>query len=195
MTPISLGNDIVDLKIEEPPLHSRYISRVFSPLERKYVDNDRSSLWLYWAAKEAAYKVIKRLEPETYFSPVRFEFDRAANSVSYKDFRLQCRYKITSDYAHVICTALPEALNSPGLHSWLEQTDEVCPSTAIRKLALLKISSTLKISKKSLSITPPIDGGRPPLLKINGKISNHVLSFSHHGRFLSFCFLEANEEK
>jgi len=74
-----VGNDIVDLSLLEcqgKSGHTRFMQRVFSRREQQAIlssaDTDRM-LWLHWAAKEAAYKIISKLQPRPVFAHPRFE--------------------------------------------------------------------------------------------------------------------------
>jgi len=73
-----LGNDVIDLGDPETlpgALHPRFDARVFTPHERAALANaarPERLRWRLWALKEAAYKCLKKLEPQTGFSPQRF---------------------------------------------------------------------------------------------------------------------------
>jgi phosphopantetheinyl transferase (holo-ACP synthase) len=62
-----VGNDLVDLddpRCHAKHLHGRFLARVFAPEERDAIasaaDPERA-VWVRWAAKEAAYKVISKV--------------------------------------------------------------------------------------------------------------------------------------
>jgi len=74
-----IGNDLVDLRAREAGGKSRdarFVARVFTARERELVarspDPDHT-LWMLWAAKEAAYKVAKKLSPAAIFAHARYE--------------------------------------------------------------------------------------------------------------------------
>ncbi len=60
--PIRVGNDVVDLRhprVRGKEEDHRFLSRILLAEERKRVAREGPpSLWLHWAAKEAAYKVV-----------------------------------------------------------------------------------------------------------------------------------------
>ncbi len=66
---MSIGNDVVDLsdpETRQQGLHPRFDERVFDPRERALLgDSDSPHVlrWAFWAAKESAYKALKRLDP------------------------------------------------------------------------------------------------------------------------------------
>ena len=81
-----LGNDIVDLRDAESRPESfrpRFDERVFTHEERRAIARDQRPLirrWAHWAAKEAAFKLGKQLDPEFVFAPGRLQvrFDSGA---------------------------------------------------------------------------------------------------------------------
>lgn len=95
-----LGNDVVDLlDVDARPetFHRRFEARVFAPSERESIARDAAGSgspthphpnphphalrWAHWAAKEAAYKLLRQRDPEFVFSPIRLvaRFDAAGS--------------------------------------------------------------------------------------------------------------------
>ena len=79
---IIVGNDVVDLQAESTSRKTedlRFMRRVFTARERQRIQNHPDpeiSLWMHWAAKEAAYKVISKLhKPRPVFAHAQFEVD------------------------------------------------------------------------------------------------------------------------
>ena len=72
-----LGNDVIDLEdIDARPetFRPRFDERVFSAEERRAIARDAAPLacrWAHWGAKEAAYKLARRLDPNCVFSPIQ----------------------------------------------------------------------------------------------------------------------------
>ncbi len=95
-----IGNDVVDLRDRDArpeTLHPRFDARVFSPAERlaleRSEDPDRQR-WRLWSAKEAAYKLARKLDPSSTFSPSRFEVELDRDSrgtVCYRGRRIAVR--------------------------------------------------------------------------------------------------------
>ena len=78
-----VGNDVVDLldpDSDPATLNPRFDERVLHPEESRHAEERRAFdgeparalRWRLWAAKEAAYKAVKQIRPETVFSPRRF---------------------------------------------------------------------------------------------------------------------------
>lgn len=204
-----VGNDIVDLKVKEPSLHRRYNEKVFSEEERRQIGNNLTFLWLHWAAKEAAFKVISQIERESTFRPKDFYYQVKHNAIFYGSKKLYCQSVITKEFVHVCCTAQPKRLWTNSFKRWVIKLnpslfrrslkDPFVSSSEIRKTASLRIAKLLKIDPARLSFISYCDQrsnvfGSPPYLLIDGKLSSHSVSFSHHGRFLAIAF-EPNERQ
>ncbi len=73
-----VGNDIVDLnKAGYPDKHknSRFVSRVFSEHEQRAIFNSKNpdlTLWMIWAAKETAFKLVSKISGPPVFSHKKF---------------------------------------------------------------------------------------------------------------------------
>ena len=78
---LKLGNDIVDLSLPRAklkhlePRFLMFLTRVFTKEEQSNIlnsNNKPKTLWAIWAAKEAAYKALKKQLPELIFSHNKF---------------------------------------------------------------------------------------------------------------------------
>jgi len=73
-----LGNDIVDLRasgVAGKSRHARFVNRVFSDDERSAIHTAQDAdltLWLFWAAKETAFKVISKVSGPPVFAHKKF---------------------------------------------------------------------------------------------------------------------------
>lgn len=76
----SIGNDIVDLNFidKKRTCESRFFSKILSPSEQELFRRPEAApipfevyVWLLWSAKEAAYKFLKRYQPDLVFSPTK----------------------------------------------------------------------------------------------------------------------------
>ena len=209
----SIGNDIVDLDESRRPPHPRFVQRVFGVAERAFVAESPERMWLHWAAKEAAYKALNRIDPQIAFSPVRFEFDYSNGWVEYEAYRLPCRCRMTPQYVSVVCATDQAMLRGDRLRSWVSPVVEQVPSNgfsgrassalseesqAVRMLALGEIASLSGIDLDLLEVCTLAEAHVPrgvsssaasrrrlaPRLKVRGRISEDLLSFSHDGRFV-----------
>ena len=113
--PAYIGNDIVDLTaqgVKGKFNDRRFVERVFSAEEQKEIQSASDptlTLWSLWAAKEAAYKVAKKLRPATVFAHRKFRVNQARQEVTYEDLRFPVRWEVRPAYIH--CIATTEAAN------------------------------------------------------------------------------------
>lgn len=74
-----IGNDLVDLRAREAAgksRNARFVARVFTVREAQLIAASAApdaALWMLWAAKEAAYKVAKKLRSDAIFAHSRYE--------------------------------------------------------------------------------------------------------------------------
>ena len=190
---MSVGNDVVDLADPETrldALHPRFEERVFRAVERDLLEASRSRHalhWALWAAKESAYKAVKRLVPETVFSPKEFEValsplppagaaGQATGWVLHRDrlFGLQ----VHLDGARVHAVAKLDAAAGGVLWKVGRALGE--PGAAVRRLAAAAIGSALGLDPAGLRIVrrPPVATHPDGRLAADG-------SLSHHGRFVA----------
>ena len=192
-----LGNDLVDLKDRDSLdilKNSRFLNRVFSKTEQTLIREAASPFeraWLLWGAKEAAYKALKRANPELLFSPRKIIVKDNLKNVHIENLKLTLQWESASEW----------------IHAWCHNLD-VPPETAVTPLAGLKDSRPRAYSsesslcrgfavdylEKKLGFTPEIQKKaesprHPPLLYHNGEALPYILSLSHHGRYcaLAFC--------
>lgn len=201
---LSIGNDIVDLRSPEPELHPRYITKVFTLKEQVLVRAGAAGLWLTWAAKEAAYKAIKRLDRTVLFSPAAFEFDCADSVVTYGKHRLPCRQLVEQDCVAVYCATSSSVLQS--MHHWISKEGELdiaaasaTPSEKVRSFGARRIGELLGLDFQRLSFPNSTNttarSRNFPSLSISGKLTRHVISFSHHGRFIACSFMHTESPR
>ena len=189
-----IGNDIVDLRTNEPPLHKEYKSRVFTQNETSNIGESCVSHWLHWAAKEAAYKALKQRDPSIIFTPRKFEYFIGDNLVIFGDQVLFCRSQLCSEYVHVSCSTNRELLWCSDLREWIRKipNDLSSSSQIVREVAVEKIARALNLPSPALNIVTSGSGdnwsGAPSLL-IYGSHTAHALSFSHHGQYVAVSFL------
>ncbi len=192
---LTIGNDIVDLQEHEPPLHHRYIKRVFTAHEQSRFGTDMSRIWLNWSAKEAAYKAISRILPETVFSPIDFELI-SDELVLFKDQLLHHKFILNSRYAFSYCSSSKEIINSSRLTNWIKELPtQLCSSehsTRIRDFVKNKLADFYGVSKTDLHIPLRSENNSVPSVMLSNQPVKAKLSFSHHGKFLACSFLDTS---
>jgi hypothetical protein len=141
-----IGNDVVDLLDAESRPESfrpRFDARVYSDSERAAIEQDARPLarrWAHWAAKEAAYKLARQVDPGFVFAPgrwaVHFDPARPNGEGRFERFgwidlgerashegadelagpAVALRSIETADWVHVL--ALPRSANRPQPADW-----------------------------------------------------------------------------
>jgi phosphopantetheinyl transferase (holo-ACP synthase) len=199
-----LGNDLVDLSDPEASvarLHPRFDARVFDEEELEAIRGSEAPArlrWILWAAKEAAYKVARKQEATTVFSPRRFRVTLPRPGcavVAHEGRHFAVTIAARRDHVHAV------ARDGKAPHGWSLVTG-VCrlagsggpgmrhdlPSAAVRDLAIARLAGRLRVPACELAIERD---GRVPRLVVRGQPALADLSLSHHGRLVAFaCELE-----
>lgn len=190
-----IGNDVVDLQDAElcpERRHRRFDRRVFTAGERAALSRSGAPerlRWMFWAAKEAAFKAARRLCPSTVFSPSRFGVALNSNlrgEVRHGDERFSLR--VCCDAQHVHAVALAAGFDHRGVVAGVQRIPESLRardvSEATRRFAADSLARTLGRPIDSLAI---VRDRRVPSLLLRGEIPPLDLSLSHHGRFVAFA--------
>jgi phosphopantetheinyl transferase (holo-ACP synthase) len=195
-----IGNDIVDLGDAETGddqgRHPRFDARVFTPIERAMLaaspDRDRRR-WFFWAAKESAYKAMRRADPRTIFSPSRFQVDQvgaARATVRVGGRRLRVAFVAEERYVHALASLTGDPAELRTAVGALPSG--ASPSEAVRELAIANVAAALGIPSAELTIRRQ---GRIPTLWHRGCPAPMPVSLSHHGRFVAFaCAVHPRDE-
>ncbi|MBN1655785.1 MAG: 4-phosphopantetheinyl transferase family protein [Deltaproteobacteria bacterium] len=110
-----IGNDVVDLsdpETREGALHRRFDIRVFSSKERALIRSSADAhraRWAFWAAKESAYKLAKKLDSSVIFSPVQFKLTLRRNGswvVDHQDKPIPVLFAHSRRCVHAIAVSL-----------------------------------------------------------------------------------------
>ncbi len=187
-----VGNDVVDLadpETQPETLHPRFDARVFTAAERRLVAASASQStmrWLLWAAKESAYKLVKRQRPATLFAPVSFEVAMGRwpeVTVSHAQRTVYGRIESAGDALHAVVT-----LDRSGLQRLVSAIGAAAqsPRDAVRDLARHHLARVLSCPPNELEIVAGAD--RIPRLSRRGDPLPGSLSLSHHGRFVAFAY-------
>jgi hypothetical protein len=209
-----LGNDVVDLEDPETrpeTFRPRFDERVFDPVERRAIAHDprpHARRWAHWAAKEAAYKLARRIDPRFVFSPgrlvARFETSEASDGRGIERRgslvlpegllpgdagRLELRWTEQAGALHVV--ARPGGSDWGAVTTALESIDSAeDPSQAVRTLACACVARDLGIDPERVRIGAR---GRVPIVEVDASACGCALSLSHHGRFVA-CALAVDAE-
>jgi phosphopantetheinyl transferase (holo-ACP synthase) len=210
-----IGNDVVDLRDSETlpgARHPRFDARVFTAGERSALERSgaRDRLrWILWAAKESAFKVARRREPDTAFAPIRFVADLDASlrgCVRHANREYPVRVAVTGDCVHAVATEAPATgAVRAGVAAWAAEGDVAAslPGRAARELAAAGIAPLLGVERADLrfvrrgrvpelQLDPGGRGGWDPARRgsVEARLGRLTVSLSHHGRFVAYaCWL------
>ncbi len=194
-------------------LDDRFVNRVFLPEEQNQINQAGDPdciLWVLWAAKETAYKIISKSDPSIHSGPLRYAVylhDPTTFSLHDPGFQntfLTCQVEspggpvmlgvlIGQDYIHTFGCRGDQS--HPGtLHlkvfrldhpCWKEQTEsEVVRKSLCRHLGHFwqMVSSRIEVRREER-----VRGLGPPFVYVDGKRGAADVSLSHHGRFGAFA--------
>lgn len=182
-----IGNDVVDLADPETraeALHPRFDARTFTPSERALLacaEDGNRLRWALWAAKEAAYKAARQLDPAARFHPRAFAVERGAVRFGARSFRLTLREAEGALHAVAVPAGASAGAVDFGVASVASEREA---GAAARALALRAAARLLGVPAGELEIVR--EGRRPRLLR-RGAPAGAALSLSHHGRFAAFA--------
>lgn len=213
------GNDIVDLTLPETlgkASDTRYTNHICAEEEYNFLASasDRHiALWAIWAAKEAAFKVVKKINPKLGFSPKKYVVDcsglntRAGNkiltgAVSYNHYFISVRWFITGDYVHCIAVWSNQSRLSDNLRSAIWNTNDknfylTTQNFSTREMLSIRSKESRQVrilTKRLLSdngvknveiVRDSADGRLEPPYVLQDKLrcAKYDISMSHHGRF------------
>jgi hypothetical protein len=217
-----VGNDIVDLAAPGNPGKSgddRFCSRVFTMEERARIDGAARPdvfLWALWAAKEAAYKAVRRGDPAVCSIPRQYRVEINEDSAPgdpVPGFRfcgnesigidgcrgnilagkvitpageLALRIELTADWVHSLAAESAAVLDRFCRH--VEVLDGGDSSAFVRKGLLREIACLLGCPTGDLSVVKAPGGAGAPGVLFRGRLLAAEVSLSHDGRFAAFAF-------
>lgn len=202
-----LGNDVVDLGDPETrpeTFRPRFDERVFDPTERRAIAHDpdpHARRWAFWAAKEAAYKLARQLDPRFVFAPSKLVVRFASGDHGTSDpsrlrgtlalphalapglDTLELRGEIDAQRVHLM--AIPRGGDWEAVAASIETLEPGRdPSAEVRRIAREGIARDLGVDVSRVEIGRR---GRIPVASVDGASSGMSLSLSHHGRFLAWA--------
>ncbi|MGD9765012.1 MAG: 4'-phosphopantetheinyl transferase superfamily protein [Candidatus Binatia bacterium] len=204
-----IGNDIVDLRDAETQpgaAHPRFAARVCRPEELAAIERAASptrALWMHWAAKESAFKALRKQVAELRFLPRRFAVDlgaarrgAAVASVRIGAWRAAVRIRVGSDYLHAVARvdmdgATVGAQRRAPVASAVRRTGALpaprC-SAAARALLARALAGRLRRDVAAVEIRRAASRGAPPRVYVDGARAPIDVSLSHHGRFVAVAY-------
>lgn len=186
-----VGNDVVDL--DEPDngrsfRAARFVARIASAEERARIASAREPYVLVaslFAAKEAAFKVVAKLAPDTVFAHRRFRVGAELDAVEYDGLRLALRVERGEGFVHAVASTEGSPTASARLDAGVGDL-----GIAARALARELAAARLACDASEIAIVRPPrpgswDGFGPPRVERCGAPVGIDVSLSHDGRFVA----------
>ena len=139
--PWYVGNDLVDLtekENEDRPKNVRFVNRVLTEKERRLLNESADKVTtfaLLWSGKEAAYKVLKKIDSSIFFSHSQFvvtikkcQTGGHEGHVFYKGYQIPVSWETDPKWVH--CLAHYGTTSEPSFFDWrLDSIDSFSPDT------------------------------------------------------------------
>jgi phosphopantetheinyl transferase (holo-ACP synthase) len=186
-----IGNDVVDLRDPETrsgALHPRFDARVFTDDERRVLERSPTpcrTRWLLWAAKESAFKALRRDDGRVAFRPRDFAVTLAGRGgvVCHRVARVSFRVEATGAQAlHVVAFGPHAPVDR--LACGIAAVGGESPGSAARRMLIDAVARWLGASTGMLDVAQ-VD--RVPYVRRDGVRLRIAVSLSHHGRFAAFA--------
>ena len=214
-----LGNDIIALSTIDiaRTRDQRFYSKILSLSEQQLYTSQFPTLplehfvWLLWSIKESAYKCLQRHHPDLVFSPVKMEvssvtvplkaislntighestgFDDAAcfcSEIRSGTYTLYARSIIYAD--ELIVTAVQDNDNFDSLNWGLKQIAENDPESQSKEVRVFLVKRLASLFPGT-ALTIEMNNSGCPLLIVDEKASDKLISLSHHGRYVAYAVI------
>jgi phosphopantetheine--protein transferase-like protein len=210
-----VGNDIVDLNTSDAinyPKNLRFIKRVLCEQEQQdFFDHSNSSIlfWKYWAAKEAVFKIIKKIDPNTTFAHRLFQVTLEKNTqssasgyVTYRDTRYNIIFTLSPGWIHCVATngnnfgkivyqviANNKITCDPNDFTADETASIFSPESFLVRRLVKNIFRAHNGTNCEIRRQPLLKKFGPPEIWINGEKKDIDLSMSHDGNYCAGLIL------
>ena len=196
-----VGNDLVDLldpQADPRSIHQSFDSRVLTAEENRLVlsalDPHRVR-WMLWAAKESAFKVVKKVDLSAVFHPKAFAVDLIAFNrahVRYRETDLETVLYHSPKWIHAVTTLESKSANSGSrLHARVlsleSRNGQFDSSMEVRLFARKALGAWLGVSWMDVEV---VTKNKVPLAMRRGKHLEVDLSLSHDGNFVSCAWTD-----
>ncbi len=186
-----IGNDVVDLAqadTREGAQHPGFDRRVFDADERAAISADpepRRRRWMFWAAKEAAYKALRRGDPRFVFAPRALRVALAEGGCGRVDTpagsSLAVRVRVEDDAVSALAMAPDTPLEAVSEHVLsIGSTPGLPVDRDTLRAAFGRALGREAVSRGHTDAAVLERRGRIPSLRVGGH--RFPVSISHHGR-------------
>lgn len=188
-----VGNDVVDLgdaTIAQHHRRLRFVERVLGEHERAALaasTEPHALLWSFFAAKEAAFKVVSKLFGPVVFAHRRFVVATDLGSVRYGSVELAAAVGVEGHAVHAVVWHGDAA---PPIRALAALDGSRDASQAARRLLCERASRRLGVPAADLAVARSElpgswDGFGPPELLLRGVPVDGDVSLSHDGRWVA----------
>lgn len=189
-----VGNDVVDLgdsEIAEHHARERFVARVCCDEERARLAvaaSPKRYLWTLFAAKEAAYKVARKIHGDAIFAHRRFVVAEDLRSVRWGDLELALRVEADDARVHAVTSTEPAPAIAAVAAIWRNEPPSTAGRTLLREaLARAHDCTPDEIEVARTELPDSWDGFGPPRVLLRGAPIARDVSLSHDGRFVAFA--------
>jgi hypothetical protein len=219
---VAVGNDIVDLGNPDALGKSqddRFLRRVFLPEEQSQISLDSDSdciLWVLWAAKETAYKIISKINPAIPSGPLKYRVhleetvSLSPRTPGFRNGHFSCLVETPvgsvkicaltgADYVHAYGSWGDQA-TAGAMHLKVFRLDQPCfhrqpESDVVRKVLCGYLGRFWHIPSGQIVIQRDQNarGAGPPVVYIQGERAPMDTSLSHHGRYGAFALFTGTD--
>ena len=199
-----IGNDLVDLndpQADPGSIHPRFDQRILTDHEHRLVKSASSAhrfRWMLWAAKESAFKVLKKIDAKIAFHPQDFEvsidsLDRM--SVHHNGLVLETLVYSAPRWVHAVTTAGSKfSMSGNRMHSRVFDLQSietgVDQSAEVRTFTRRTLSAWLGVSWQEVEV---VTENRIPRALKKGRALDIDLSLSHDGNFVACAWIEVSQ--
>lgn len=202
-----IGNDVVDLATVEHQKPDRYCRRIFSAAEYEQYAAQRAApfrVWRAWAAKEAAFKMLRQAGILTAFVPSRLTYCDRTSRIRYGNSEWQVQLSQSARLVSAVVSQSPRWASITGEIGTLTSVkpDLFCAaeleagclhwpseSIAVRVLAKQYLARHFECAPSDIEFSAP-DKYSQPRGSICTRPFDRGLSFSHDGRFAAVAISE-----
>lgn len=167
-------------------------------------ENPDITLWLFWACKETAYKVLSKSSSALVFRPRcwQVKLTRPVNNYGEGEVVVDeaktifVQVCLTDAYVHCIgsdeLSALKKIVWDVNLLKPAGTGTNINPSVLGRKYLLRRLANTYSLNMESMDVRRARKGGelKEPGLYIGGTKAPFDISLSHDGQFVSYAFIK-----
>jgi hypothetical protein len=198
----------------------RFLKRVFLLEEQNqiFLDSDPDCiLWVLWAAKETAYKIISKIDPVIPSGPLKYQvhLDETVlfppRTLGFRNGHFTCLVETPAgcvntciltgaDYVHAYGSRGDQS-DVGAMHLKVFRLDQPCfhrqsESDIVRKVLSRYLGRFWEIPAGQIVVHRGQDARRlgPPIVYVGGKRAPADLSLSHHGRYGAFALFTGTDQ-